>query len=207
MRLGVLGGTFDPVHNGHLAVAQAVRDRLQLDQIIFVPACLPWLKKDRQVTPPEHRIAMLRLALAERAGLTVSPLEIVRGGPSYTADTVEELRRCLGTEAELFFIMGCDSLAGLPRWQDPARIIKMCRLVAVPRPGCPRTDLTALEAAIPGISGRVVLLDAPVIDVSATDIRRRIAAGLPVDHLVPPPVLRYIREHRLYLDEVNPSAG
>jgi len=199
MNIGVLGGTFDPVHNGHLMVAEVVKEKLSLAEVIFVPAGQPWLKADRPITPAEHRLEMLRLALADKPDFKISTMEIERPGPSYTVDTLTELRRQLGDEDELFFILGRDNLAQLPQWHEAPRLIQLCYLVAVPRPGSKRPDMKALEAAIPGVSQRVMLLDEPYIDISASDIRERVARGLSVRHLVPEPVNRYLKEHRLYL--------
>jgi len=199
MNIGVLGGTFDPVHNGHLIVAEEAKTRLNLAEIIFVPAGQPWLKADRPISSAEHRLQMLRLALADKPYFKLSTLEIERTGPSYTVDTIAELRDKLGSEDELFFILGWDSLAELPQWREPSRLIKMCYLVAVPRLGCPRPKLKTLEVSIPGLSQRVMLIDKPKIDISASAIRERVARGLSVRHLVPEPVNRYIKEHKLYI--------
>jgi len=199
MNIGVLGGTFDPVHNGHLLVAEEVKTRLNLAEVIFVPAGQPWLKVDWLISPAEHRLQMLRLALADKPDFKLSAVEIERAGPSYTIDTVDELREQLGGENELFFILGRDNLAQLPQWHEPSRLLEMCYLVAVNRPGAPRPDLKVLEKSLPGISQRVMLLDSPKIDISASAIRNRVAQGLSVRHLVPELVNRYIKEHRLYL--------
>jgi len=199
MNIGVLGGTFDPVHNGHLIVAEEVKTRLNLAEIIFVPAGQPWLKADRPISPAEHRLQMLRLAIADKPYFKLSNIEIERTGPSYTIDTIAELRDKLGSEDEFFFILGWDSLAELPQWREPSRLIKMCYLVAVPRPGYPRPKLKALEVIIRGLSQRVMLMKEPEIDISASAIRGRVARGLSVRHLVPEPVNRYIKEHKLYI--------
>jgi len=199
MNIGVLGGTFDPVHNGHLIVAEEVKTRLNLAEIIFVPAGQPWLKVDRPISPAEHRLQMLRLALADKSYFKRSTIEIERTGPSYTVDTITELRGQLGSEDELFFILGWDSLAELPQWREPSRLIKICYLVAVPRPGYPRPKLKTLEVIIRGLSQRVMLMKKPEIDISASAIRERVARGLSIRHLVPEPVNRYIKEHGLYL--------
>lgn len=199
MNIGVLGGTFDPVHNGHLIVAEEVKTRLNLAEVIFVPAGQPWLKADRPISSAEHRLQMLRLALADKPRFKLSTIEIERAGPSYAIDTIAELQNKLGNGVELFFILGWDSLAELPQWRDASRLIKMCYLVAVPRPGCPRPKLKALEASIPGISQRVMLMKEPEIDISASAIRDRVARGLSVRHLVPEPVNRYIKEYKLYI--------
>jgi len=199
MNIGVLGGTFDPIHNGHLIVAEEVKTRLNLAEIIFVPAGQPWLKAERPVSPAEHRLQMLRLAIADKPYFKLSSIEIERTGPSYTVDTITELRDKLGSEDELFFILGWDSLAELPQWREPSRLIKMCYLVAVPRPGYPRPKLKTLEVIIQGLSQRVMLMKKPEIDISASAIRERVARGLSVRHLVPEPVNRYIKEHKLYI--------
>ena len=199
MKIGVIGGTFDPIHNGHLIIAEETRARLNLAEVLFVPTGQPWLKAKGPVATAEHRLEMVRLAIADRAYFKLSTVEIDRPGPSYTIDTIAELQSQLGAGAELFFILGWDSLAELPQWHEPSRLIEMCYLVAVPRPGYSRPKLKALKAAIPGISQRVMLLDKPEVDVSATVIRERVAQGLSVRHLVPEPVNRYIKQHGLYI--------
>ena len=199
MNIGVLGGTFDPIHIGHIIVAEEVRARLDLAEVLFVPAGQPWLKEARPILAAEHRVQMVRLAIAEGPCFRLSTIEIERAGPSYTVDTVTELQAQLGTGDELFFILGWDNLARLPQWREPSRLIKTCRLVAVPRPGYSLPDLASLEAVIPGLSRRLILLEKPEIDIDATEIRDRVAQGLPISHLVPGPVDDYIRQHKLYL--------
>ena len=199
MNIGVLGGTFDPVHNGHLILAEETRSWLNLAEVIFVPAGQPCLKADIPILPAEHRLGMLRLAIADKSHFKLSTMEIERAGPSYTVDTIAETREKLGSEDELFFILGWDNLAELPQWREPSRLIELCCLVAAPRPGYPRPNLKTLEASIPGISQRVMLMKKPEVDISASDIRERVARGLSVRHLVPEPVNRYIKEHGLYV--------
>jgi len=199
MNVGVLGGTFDPIHMGHLILAEEVRVRLNLAEVLFVPAGQPCLKVGSPVSPARHRVEMVRLAIADRPYFKLSTIEIERAGPTYTVDTIAELEARLGARDELFFILGRDNLGELPRWRRPERLITMCRLVAVPRPGYPLPDLKALEASIPGLSQRVVLMDRPEIDVSASAIRDRVVRGLSIRHLVPEPVAGYIRQHKLYL--------
>ena len=198
MNIGVLGGTFDPIHMGHLIVAEEVRARLNLAKVLFLPAGQPWLKTDSPVLTAEHRVQMVRLGIADKPYFKLSTMEIERPGPSYAVDTIAELQGQLGGGDELFFILGWDSLAELPQWKEPSRLIKMCRLVAVPRPGYPPPHLKSLEALIPGLSQRVMLLDKPEVDISASGIRSRIAQGLSIHHLVPEPVERYIKQHGLY---------
>ncbi len=199
MNIGVMGGTFDPIHNGHLAVAEEVRSRLDLDVTLFMPAGQPWLKVDNPVSPAEYRVHMVRLAIADKPYLELSTVEIERPGATYTVDTMAELQAQLGAENDLFFILGWGSLAELPQWKEPSRLITMCHLVVVPRPGYPRPDLKALEALIPGLSRRVILMEKPEIDISASEIRDRVVQGLSISHLVPEPVARYIKRHKLYM--------
>jgi nicotinate-nucleotide adenylyltransferase len=196
-RIGVLGGTFDPVHIAHLIIAEEVREKLKLEKVLFIPTGEPWLKANRPITAAVHRVEMLRLALASNPHFELSLLEVERGGPSYTVDTMEELRR-QQEQAEFFFILGQDALRDLPLWKQPARLIQLCRLVGIPRPKSPPLDLSLLEAAIPGITERVILLEAPLIDISATEIRQRAARGQSLRYLVPAAVEEYIRRQRLY---------
>ena len=199
MNIGVMGGTFDPIHNGHLAVAEEVRSRLDLDVILFMPAGQPWLKVDNPVSPAEYRVHMVRLAIADKPYLKLSTVEIERPGATYTVDTMAELQVQLGAENDLFFILGWGSLAELPQWKEPSRLITLCHLVMVPRPGYPRPDLKVLEARIPGLSQRVILMDKPEMDISASEIRDRVARGLSISHLVPEPVESYIKQQKLYI--------
>ncbi len=201
MKIGVLGGTFDPIHIGHLKVAEEVTASLNLSEVIFMLAGQPWLKADNLISPAEHRLEMVRLALAGRANFKLSTMEIERPGPTYTVDTMAELERQLGSKDELFFILGWDNLTQLPQWHEPSRLIKLCRLVAVPRVDFPPPDLASLEVAISGLSKRVILLEKPRIDVNASEIRQRVRESLSIHNLVPEPVERYIKEHKLYAGE------
>ena len=198
MNIGVLGGTFDPIHCGHLSLAEEARVRLELAEILFVPANQPWLKVHTLISAPAHRVEMVRLAIADKPYFKLSTIEIERAGFSYTVDTIAELQTRLGTGNEFLFIIGWDSMAELPRWREVARLIRMCHLVVVPRPGYPRPDLNYLESLIPGISQRVTMMDKPQIDISSSDIRSRVARGLSISHLVPKPVEKYIKQHKLY---------
>ncbi len=198
MNVGVLGGTFDPIHNGHLMVAEEAKSQLKLTEVLFIPAGRPWLKEDSPVSPVEHRVQMVRLAIAASPHFKLSTIEIDRGGPSYTVDTIAELQTQLGFGDELFFIIGQDSVSQLPYWREPSRLIQLCRLVAVPRPGYALPNLSILDTLVPGLSKRLIVLDRPEVDISATEIRRRVAQGLPIDGLVPEAVEEYIKKHRLY---------
>ena len=199
MNIGLMGGTFDPVHNGHIAVAEEARARLELAEVIFMPAAQTPLKEENCITSVEHRVEMVRLAIAGYPDFRLSTIEMNRTGPSYTIDTVSELRDLIGMDSEIFFIMGCDNLSSLHLWKEPERLIQSCRLVAVPRPGCTVPDLDILDKDVPGLSENVIILEKPYLDISATDIRQRIAQGLPISHLVPEPVEEYIQKHKLYI--------
>lgn len=198
MNIGVLGGTFDPIHVGHLLVAEEARAKLELAEVLFVPAGEPWLKANNAISPAKDRVEMVRLAIAGKPYFKLSTMEIERAGPTYTVDTIAELGAQLGAGDELFFILGWDNLNQLPRWREPSRLIRLCRLVVVPRVDSPTPDLGSLEAAIPGLSRRVIRLDEPRIDVNASEIRRMVSRGLSIHQLVPEVVERYIKEHRLY---------
>jgi nicotinate-nucleotide adenylyltransferase len=197
VRLGVLGGTFDPVHLGHLLLAERARDELALDRVLLVPAGDPWRKGDRPITPASHRLAMLRLAIAGTAEYEISTLEIERPGPSYTADTLEALSQQRPGE-ELVLILGEDALADLPNWHRPELIVQRATLAVARRPGCGEADVEALERQLPGIAGRIRWLAMKAIEVSASDVRERVRSGRSVRSLVPAAVESYIREHGLY---------
>ncbi len=198
MRLGILVGTFDPVHAGHIFVAEEARIRLGLDKVVFVPAGNPWLKGDHEVTSAEHRVEMVRLAMAKHEHFQLCTVEIERGGPSYTVDTIDELRR-KGKYDELYLIMGLDSFVELPLWKDAARLVTLCRLVVVPRYGSSLPELGEVARKLGGMSTeKVVVLDSPMIGISSSGIRDRVSRGLPVDYLVPGEVERYIIAHDLY---------
>jgi len=199
LKIGVLGGTFDPIHNGHIIVAEEAINCLNLAEVLFLPAGQPWLKEDSPILAAGHRVQMVRLAIADKLYFKLSTIEIDRPGPSYTVDTIAQLRAEIGAGDELFFILGWDNLAQLPQWKELSRLIEMCHLVAVSRPGNPLPDHHSLEVITPGLSRRLILLDRPAVDISATGIRDRVARGLSIGHLVPQPVAEYIKQHGLYL--------
>ncbi len=197
MRIGILGGTFDPIHLGHLIIAEEVRIKLGLNEVIFIPTGRPWLKVDHTVTAAIQRTEMVRLAIEGNPYFKLCTLEVERTGPSYSVDTVATLREQLGAQP-FFFILGSDSIAELHLWKEPSRLVQMCKLVVVPRVGLSPPDLNSLEISIPGVSDRVIQLDAPVIDISSSEIRQRLARGLSVRYLVPDEVERHIARKELY---------
>jgi nicotinate (nicotinamide) nucleotide adenylyltransferase len=198
LKIGVLGGTFDPVHLGHIMMAEEAKAALDLAEVLLVPAGQPMSKTSDTVTPAQHRLEMLRLAAAGSPYLKVSPIEIERKGPYYTVDTIAEMKKTYGKNDEIYFILGWDSLAQLPDWHEPSRLINTCFLVAVPRPGWSRPGIKALEGVLPGISKKVIFLDRPKVDISATAIRELAAKGESIDHLVPKTVAEYIKKNKLY---------
>ena len=197
MKVGVLGGTFDPVHIGHLLIAEAAADELALDQVLFIPAGEPWRKAHRAITAAEHRLAMLRMAVDGNERFAISDIELRREGPTYTADTLAALAG-ERLDDEFWFIIGADALADLPNWHEPERIVAHA-IIAV----CPRDaqEVNATAINLPGLAGRMVMFPAPRIDVSSTDIRERVASGRSMRYLAPAAVDAYIREHGLYEGE------
>lgn len=197
-RIGVFGGTFDPVHYGHLAIAEEARIALNLERVLFVPAAQQPLKHGHHAASALHRLAMARLACQSNSAFEVSTTEIERAGISYTVTTLEVLRTQLN--AELFFIFGADALEDLPRWHRAAELPTLARLLAVTRPGT-HVDLTALLKVIPTLEGRVQLLEGPQLELSSTELRQRVAAGRPLRYLVPDAVVEYIERYGLYRHE------
>lgn len=198
--IGVLGGTFDPVHWGHLAIGESAREALGLSHVLFVPAARPPHKPGREISPGADRLAMLEAAVADNAAFGVSRIELDRRGPSYTVDTLAELAS--GPQAvPLWFILSAEALAGLPGWHEPARILDLACLAVVPRAGRPVIGPSWMEAQFPGRGDRVRWIDGPAIDVSASDIRARAAEGRSIRYLVPPAVEAYIAHHGLYRTE------
>ena len=197
MRFGVLGGTFDPIHYGHLVIAQEALVCFHLAGVLFVPAKDPPHKLGQPYSPAAHRLPMVELAIATNPAFRVSTVDLTRPSPSYTVDTLAARQEELGPQAELYFIMGTDSLAGILTWHRPQDVLARARLIVATRPGC-RVDLQALEQALPGITGRTHLLQAPELDISSHDLRRRVAEGLPIKYQLPESVEAYILEHGLY---------
>ena len=200
MRIGILGGTFDPIHLGHLLVAEESRIRLGLEQVLFVPAGRPWLKEGQPLTDARHRVRMVELAIASNPHFQVRRTEVDRPGLTYTVDTLEELRSELPSDAELVFILGLDAFESFHRWKEPERILELCRLVVISRPGYSEEARDELMARYDGHGDRIRLLTVRNVDFSATEIRRRAAEGISFRYHTPDKVEAYILEHGLYRD-------
>jgi nicotinate-nucleotide adenylyltransferase len=195
-RIGVMGGTFDPIHHGHLVAAEEARWQFGLDRVVFVPAGRPW-QKPVGVTPPEDRYRMTVIATASNPAFTVSRLEIDQPGPTYTVDTLRRLRAEQPDGTCLYFIIGADAVLQLLTWKEPDQVLAQAELIAATRPGY---DLDRLVRQVPGAAGRVHRMEIPALAISASDIRGRVARGAPIRYLVPDSVARYIDEHGLYRD-------
>lgn len=198
--LGILGGTFDPIHLGHLAIAEEARETLGLERVLLVPAAHPPHKPGRPITDASHRLAMVELAVAGNPALGVSPMEVERAGPSFTVDTLAELRRGRDGAAPLWFILSTEALAGFTSWREPDRILELARLAVVPRGEGERVDAAWVAASFPGREDRVRFLPGPLLPISGSVVRRRVAAGRSIRYLVPDPVARYIADHALYAE-------
>jgi nicotinate-nucleotide adenylyltransferase len=223
-RLGLLGGSFNPIHNGHLSIADQVRDRLHLDRVIFIPTGKPPHKQDESLAPAQDRYEMVRLAIADNPSFTLSDIEIQRAGKSYSIDTIRELQRQHGPSTELYFLIGLDAFLDFPSWKEPQALLKACRFVVISRPGqsfqslaklsmLPHLDphalaqldaggLSRLDIALPSCPG-IVCLPLPPCSTSASDIRQRIRRGTTLANVLPPLVESYILQHRLYQEDRN----
>lgn len=196
-RLGLIGGTFDPPHYGHLLAAQEAALLLGLERVLFLPARQNPLKEGEPITPAEDRCAMVARAIADNPLFELSRLDLERPPPSYTVDLLTTLKTNTPDD-ELYFLVGADILPELPRWHRTDEILRLAHLVVVNRPDSPQPDVQALEAAFPGARERVDLIFFPGVSVSARYLRGRVAAGLPIRYLTPPAVEQYIRDKRLY---------
>jgi nicotinate-nucleotide adenylyltransferase len=194
--VGIMGGTFDPIHFGHLLAAEEARFRLALDRVVFVPNGEPPHKKDYSVSSGVRRYEMVVLATASNPAFEASRLEVERRGPSYAVDTLRELRGELGRETKLYFITGADAVLELLSWRSPEKLVELCEFVAVTRPGYDLERLgKRLSAELPAC---VHVLDVPGVHISSTELRRRAAAGESLRYLTPSSVVRYIAAHGLY---------
>lgn len=199
-RWGILGGTFDPPHCSHLAIAQEALEELRLDGVLFLPSGSPPHKRDQEVTHVRHRVAMVELAIAGNPFFRLSRVEVERPGPSYAADSVEQLTApggpLEGTQA--YFILSAEALRGLPTWRDPQRLLAACHIAVAPRLGFANPGRPWLSEHFPGREDRFMFLAGPDLGHSASDVRRRASEGRSVQYLVPSAVAAYIQRHRLY---------
>lgn len=196
MRIGVLGGTFDPPHIGHLALAQAAIERLELDEVMLLPANRNPLKERRNVSSPADRLEMVKRLIADQPKMAVSDMEITRGGASYTVDTLDELHMI--QSADYWLLMGSDALKTLPEWRSAQRLLRLCRLGVAIRPGTSEMDITS---RLPDeVKKKIDLIEMPPMNVSSTDVRDRVSRGLGTAGWVPTPVMRHIQERQLYRD-------
>ncbi len=201
-KIGIYGGSFNPIHLAHLRLAEEARERLGLERVIFVPAKLPPHKDPSALAGAKDRLKMVRLAISGNKKFDVSDIELRRRGRSYTVDTVASMRKRFGNEAELFFLIGTDTIAELPTWREIGRLVRLCVLVPLSRPGSKRPPLSALAPTLGRKEARAILartVRMPEMDISASDIRRRVAEGRSIRYLVPEPVAEYIRRRALYL--------
>ena len=198
-RVGIMGGTFDPIHHGHLSAASEVAERFALDEVIFVPTGEPWQKSERRVSPAEHRYLMAVIATASNPRFWVSRVDIDRGGPTYTVDTVRDIASIRPGE-ELFFITGADALGQILSWKDAEKLLDMAHFVGVTRPGYELSDKHLPRAS-------VTLVDVPAMAISSTELRGRVEADRPVWYLVPDGVVQYIGKHGLYAAESVAEIG
>lgn len=217
VRYGILGGTFDPPHTGHLALAQEAAARLGLDRVWFLPAADPPHKRERALAAAPHRAAMVELAIANNPRFGLDRTDLDRPGPHYTVDTLDILRGRWGPDVWMGFITGWDMLLYLPKWHDPAGVLsRLDALIVARRPGSEsgeqgamgeRDALARLEASLPGLRERITLLDMPQLEISSTALRERVAAGLPIRYLTPDPVCAYITGQGLYRPDASGDPG
>lgn len=190
-RVGIMGGTFDPVHYGHLVCAEEARWQFELDEVVFVPTGQPWQK--REVSPAEDRYMLTMLATAPNTRFSVSRIDIDRKGPTYTRDTLQKFKEFYGEDVDLFFITGADAVLDILTWKDPDEVLELAQLIAASRP---EYDLSKLDQI--KVAGRMKTMQIPALSISSTDIRERVRTGRPIRYLVPREVLRYIEERGLY---------
>ena len=196
-RLGIFGGTFDPIHHGHLGAAEEARSQLHLDRVLFVPAGVPPHKPAQPISAASHRLRMVELAIASNPYFALSRVDVDRPAPSYTVETLELLRAEWGPGPRFFFIEGPDSLSDIVCWYQPQRLLELCELAVVARPGSD-VDVAGLERQLPGLTERLHWIEMPLLEISSTDVRARVRTGRPISYLVPHGVEAYIRQHGLY---------
>ncbi|SDZ34434.1 nicotinate-nucleotide adenylyltransferase [Proteiniborus ethanoligenes] len=203
-KYGIMGGTFDPIHAGHLVIAEEIRYKFNLDKVIFIPAGNPPHKDSRKVTSSNHRYQMALLATISNPYFDISSIELEREGITYTIDTIMELKKCCGDGAEFYFITGADSLLQLSTWKDVDKLLSICKFVAATRPGF---QMSKIETKVKELESKynrsIYTVTVPALQISSTDIRNRIKNGMTVKYLLPESVEAYIIKHKLYQDNVE----
>jgi len=202
-RIGIMGGTFNPIHLGHLVTAQEALSQFRLDQVVFIPTCDPPHKVDNDIASAEDRYLMTVIATASNDDFFVSRMEIDRKGKSYTIDTVRELRSIYGKEVSLYFITGADAILEILTWKDTEEIISLCSFIAATRPGYNLARIDDLKEKLfanqQEDNGKISVMEVPALAISSTDIRQRIQKKQPIDYLVPEGISHYIMKHGLYI--------
>lgn len=199
-RLGIMGGTFDPIHMGHLVCAEQARDALKLDGILFLPAGNPVFKKHIRVTSAHHRVAMCKMAVQDNPHFDVSTIEVDRGGDTYTVDTLQALRDHFPKNVKLYFIAGADAIATLPQWREAAQLARLASFVGLNRPRSANLQTSNIMQSLRAAGFRTLFVEAPLFELSSSDIRKRILGERSVKYLIPPSVLEYINSVGLYKD-------
>jgi nicotinate-nucleotide adenylyltransferase len=198
LRIGVFGGTFDPIHLGHLAVAEGALQHLSLDSVMFIPAGRPWMKEGVYLAEGEHRLAMVQLAVEGLPGFSTSDMEMRREGLTYTVDTLREMDHASQGTNEVYLILGADAYSSFELWKEPAEILSLSTLAVASRPGGPEPGFEKLDGLLVGSTAGALALPVEQLDISGSDIRDRVCRGFPLDGYVPQTVERYIHEHGLY---------
>lgn len=200
-RVGIFGGTFDPIHMGHLIVAETIMDEFHLDKVVFIPAAVPPHKLDRQISPAKHRYMMTMLATCSNPRFQVSDMEMHRQGPSYSRDTLAQLLEEHGSDTEFYFIVGADSVENLHTWNRIDELLTMCHFIGASRPGC-MPDMEKIAQRFGPLAEKIHCLETPELEISSTEIRHRVGQKRTIRYIVPETVEQYIYKEKLYLDMV-----
>lgn len=200
-RVGIFGGTFDPIHMGHLIVAETIMDEFHLDKVVFIPAAVPPHKLDKQISPAKHRYMMTMLATCSNPRFQVSDMEMHRQGPSYSRDTLAQLIKEHGSDTEFYFIVGADSVENLHTWNRIDELLTMCHFIGASRPGC-MPDMEKIAQRFGPLAEKIHCLETPELEISSTEIRHRVGQKRTIRYIVPETVEQYIYKEKLYLDMV-----
>ena len=200
-RVGIFGGTFDPIHMGHLIVAETIMDEFHLDKVVFIPAAVPPHKLDKQISPAKHRYMMTMLATCSNPRFQVSDMEMHRQGPSYSRDTLAQLLEEHGSDTEFYFIVGADSVENLHTWNRIDELLTMCHFIGASRPGC-MPDMEKIAQRFGPLAEKIHCLETPELEISSTEIRHRVGQKRTIRYIVPETVEQYIYKEKLYLDMV-----